>query len=422
MSKRALNKSRDFPQNNLEEENRMANRKANILIVSIIAIFLIACVLASILPATTYVAHADSGKKFETTGKSAYLVDYATGTVLYSRNENERLPIASMVKIMTANLTLEAIERGDITLDDDVLVSENAASMGGSQVFLDADSTHKVSDLLRSVIVASANDSCVALAEHIDGSVQKFVARMNSRADELGMKNTHFVNCTGLPAPGGYSSAKDASLMFAALIKHPIFFEYAKVWMEDYKHPSGRTTTISNTNKLVRFYKGCDGGKTGFTNEAKFCLTATAKRDDMRVIAVLIGADSSQNRNAAVSQMFDYAFANFENSVLKKANEPIENTVEVLGGKKTTINLSINNDLTAFKEKNGNENYEVKYELPRAIKAPIRQGDVIGEAYLVKDGVVVKEEPIVAIDDVDRKSLFDAIKDIAAHWTTQIAK
>ena len=401
----------------------MTKRKANFLIVSFVALFLVAIVFATVLPFVSGVASADSEpKKFESVGKSAYLVDCATGTVLYSKNENEKYPIASMVKIMTANLTFEAIDRGDISLDDDVLVSENAASMGGSQVFLDKDSTHKVSDLLMSVIVASANDSCVALAEHIDGSVEKFVARMNDRAAELGMQNTHFVNCTGLPAPGGYSSAKDASVMFAELIKHPKFFEYAGIWMQDFKHPSGRTTSINNTNKLVRFYKDCDGGKTGFTNEAKFCLTATAKRDDMRVIAVLIGADSSKSRNAAVSQMFDYAFANFENKVLKKSNEPIENSVEVLGGKQKNVSLILKNDLTAFCERNGRQSYEVKYDLPRTVKAPLKAGDEIGKAYLVKDGVVVKEEPVVLEFDVARKSLFDAIHDIATGWTTQIAK
>ena len=400
----------------------MTKLKTNLMVFAMILLFIAVVVLATTLPYVAGIASADSGKKYETTGKSAYLVDYATGTVLYARNENEKLPIASMVKIMTANLTFEAIERGDISLDDEVLVSENAASMGGSQVFLDADSTHKVSDLLRSVVVASANDSCVALAEHIDGSVEKFVARMNERANELGMKNTHFVNCTGLPAPGGYSSAKDSAIMFSALIKHPIFFDYAKVWMEDFKHPSGRTTSISNTNKLVRFYKGCDGGKTGFTNEAKFCLTATAKRDDMRVIAVLIGADSSQNRNAAVSQMFDYAFSSFENSVLQKANEPIENSIEVLGGKQKNIKLGVKNDITAFREKNGKSTFEVKYELKNTIKAPISAGEVVGKAYLVKDGVVIKEEEVVALEEVERKSLFDALKDIASGWTTQIAK
>ena len=354
----------------------MTKLRANILIITIILLFVAAIVLATAFPFVDGIASAESERKFETVGKSAYLVDYATGTVLYSRNENEKLPIASMVKIMTANLTFEAIERGNVSLDDDVLVSENAASMGGSQVFLDAGSTHKVSDLLRSVVVASANDSCVALAEHIDGSVEKFVARMNERAKELGMQNTRFVNCTGLPAPGGYSCAKDSATMFSALVKHPIFFEYAKVWMEDFKHPSGRTTSISNTNKLVRFYKGCDGGKTGFTNEAKFCLTATAKRDDMRIVAVLIGANSSQERNAAVSQMFDYAFANFENSVLKKAGEPIENSVEVLGGRQKTVKLALESDITAFRERNGKAQFEVKYDLPRTVKAPIKQGDV----------------------------------------------
>ncbi len=397
----------------------MIKLKANIAIILLIALFIATCVLASVFPYVTKVAHAEDNRKFETVGKSAYLVDYASGTVMYARNENERLPIASMVKIMTANLVFEAIERGDLSLDDEVTVSQNSASMGGSQVFLDADSKHKVGDLLRTIIVASANDSCVALAEHVDGSVERFVARMNERAKELGMADTHFVNCTGLPAPGGYSSAKDASVMFRELIKHPVFFEYAKVWMEDYKHPSGRTTSISNTNKLVRFYNGCDGGKTGFTSEAKFCLTATAKREDMRVIAVIIGADSSQNRNAAVSQMFDYAFAGFENKVLQKAGEPIENDIEVLGGKQKSVKAGLKNDVVAFSEKNGKSNVELRYDLKKSVKAPVRAGDVIGKAYLIKDGIVIKEEEVVAYESVERKSLFDAIRDVARDWATR---
>ncbi len=414
-----MNKKTVNPQNN-KRGNDMTNKKANFLILFTIIVFILAVLLAGILPFASQVAFADGGRKFESVGKSAYLVDYATGTVLYARKENDRLPIASMVKIMTANLVFEAIDRGEVSLDDDVLVSKNAASMGGSQVFLDKDSTHKVSDLLRSVVVASANDSCVALAEHIDGSVEKFVSRMNARAKELGMQNTQFVNCTGLPAPGGYSSAKDASIMFRELIKHPTFFEYANVWMEDFKHPSGRTTSISNTNKLVRYYNGCDGGKTGFTNEAKFCLTATAKRDDMRVIAVLIGADSSKNRNAAVSDMFDYAFANFENSVLQKAGEPIKNDIELVGGKQKTLQIAVKDDLTAFKERNSSAGYEVKFDIPSRIKAPIAVGDVVGKAYLVKDGVVAKEVDVVSLEDVKAKSLFDAIHDIASDWGTRV--
>lgn len=187
----------------------------------------------------------DAATDFKSVGKSAYMVDYATGTVLYSRNENERLPIASMVKIMTSLLTFESVDSGKISLDDDVVVSQNAASMGGSQVFLDANTTHKVGDLLKTVIVASANDSCVALAEHISGSVEAFVARMNERAAELGMENTVFKNCTGLPAAESFSSAKDVSIMFSQLIKHPKYFDYSQVWLEDYKHPDGRATTIA---------------------------------------------------------------------------------------------------------------------------------------------------------------------------------
>ena len=414
-----MNKNTAKLQNN-QRGNFMTGLKANIAIVLLIALFIAACVFASVFPYVTKVAHAEDSRKFETVGKSAYLVDYASGSVMYARNENERLPIASMVKIMTANLVFEAIERGELSLDDEVTVSQNSASMGGSQVFLDADSKHKVGDLLRTVVVASANDSCVALAEHIDGSVERFVARMNERARELGMKDTRFVNCTGLPAPGGYSSAKDASVMFGELIKHPVFFEYAKVWMEDYKHPSGRTTSISNTNKLVKFYKDCDGGKTGFTSEAKFCLTATAKRDDMRVIAVIIGADSSKNRNAAVSQMFDYAFAGFENKVLQKAGEPIDGTVEVLGGKQKSVKAMLNSDVVAFGEKNGKSSAEIRYDIKKSVKAPIKAGDVIGKAYLIKDGIVVKEEDVVAYESVERKSLFDAIRDVAHAWPTSV--
>ena len=258
---------------------------------------IIACVAAFVLIATFICTLcvssvfetkiANGAVDFKTVGKSGFLVDVATGTVLYSRNEKERLPIASMVKIMTALLTLEEVDSGRLALDDDVRISENAASMGGSQVFLDAGTTHKAGDLLKTVIVASANDSCVALAEHIDGCVEGFVARMNAKAKQLGMTDTVFKNCTGLPAAESFSSARDVSIMFRELIKHPVFFEYARVWLEDYKHPDGRTTTITNTNKLVRFYEGCDGGKTGFTSEAKFCLCATAKKNGMRVVAVV---------------------------------------------------------------------------------------------------------------------------------------
>ena len=359
----------------------------------------------------------DAATDFKSVGKSAYMVDYATGTVLYSRNENERLPIASIVKIMTSLLTFESVDSGKISLDDDVVVSQNAASMGGSQVFLDANTTHKVGDLLKTVIVASANDSCVALAEHITGSVESFVARMNERAAELGMENTVFKNCTGLPAAESFSSAKDVSIMFSQLIKHPKYFDYSQVWLEDYKHPDGRATTITNTNKLVKFYQGCDGGKTGFTSEAKFCLCATAKRNDMRVISVIIGADSSKVRNAAISASFDYAFANFSNKVMLKGGEKLDFEANVTGGKQSSVSIAAERDLTRFVGLDDKSKYDVRYEISD-VKAPLKAGDKVGVARLLKDGVEIDSVNVVSLEDVQSRNLFDAILDIARNWST----
>ncbi len=379
-------------------------------------LFLVAFVFVSIFALIPTVCEAATD--FKTVGKSAYMVDYATGTVLYARKENERLPIASMVKIMTSLLVLEAEERGDISLDDQVEVSQNSASMGGSQVFLEAGSKHKARDLLKTVIVSSANDSCVALAEHICGSVEGFVARMNARAKELGMNDTVFKNCTGLPAAESFSSAKDVSKMFGELIKHNEYFDYSKVWLEDYKHPDGRTTTITNTNKLVRFYQGCDGGKTGFTSEAKFCLSATAKKNDMRVIAVLIGADSSKVRNAAVSAMFDYAFSNFSNEILLKSGENLDIRLSVSGGKQNDIAIGVDRDVARFVARDDNAKYGVKYRLPSSVKAPLKKGDKVGEAYLLKDGIVIDKVNVVANENAERMSFFDAIGEIAKNWST----
>ncbi len=384
-----------------------------------VAVFMIAALVASLVYGIIFSSKSEialAEENFKSVGKSAYLIDEGTGEVIFARKEDERLPIASMVKIMTALLTLEAVDSGKCSLDDDVTVSEESASMGGSQVFLNAGSTHKLKDLLRTVIVASANDSCVALAEHVEGSTTSFVSKMNARAKELGMQNTNFKNCTGLPMAESFSSAKDVAIMFRELIKHPVYFEYSKVWLEDYAHPDGRFTTISNTNKLVKFYNGCDGGKTGYTSEAKFCLCATAKRDDMRIIAVIIGADSSKVRNGAISKMFDHSFANYSNKVLLKAGENIQNDVEVVGGKKQDISLSVNSDVSKFISKGDEASVELKYELPKTLKAPIKQGEVVGKVHLVKDGIVVLTTDVVANEDVERMSLWDAIKQITSQF------
>lgn len=387
------------------------------IVLCVLLVFTLA-MASSLLIQTNEVCHGAS-VDFKSVGKASCLVDVKSGYVLYERNQNERLPIASMVKIMTTLLAFEAVDNGDISLDDDVTISENSAGMGGSQVFLDAGSTHKVSELLKSIIVASANDSCVAIAEHICGSTERFVARMNERAKSLGMNNTQFKNCTGLPCAESFSCAKDVATMFAKLIEHPIYFEFAKIWLEDYVHPDGRVTTITNTNKLVRFYNGCDGGKTGFTSEAKFCLSATAKRDNMRVIAVVIGADSSKIRNGAVSAMFDYAFANFTNEIMLKAGEKLDIDVEVISGKQGYVAVGAEKDLTRFVAHDDTAKYDVKFEVAQSVKAPIKEGEVLGKAHLVKDGVVVDSVNIVAIESVEGRSYFDSIGEIAKNWATQ---
>ena len=389
-------------------KDRMHGLLKNLLVVLAVALFSVCAAVSAVFVPT---ARAEG---FSAEGRSAYLVDAATFTPLYAKNENERLPIASMVKIMTVLLTLEAVDRGELSLDEKVPVSENAASMGGSQVFLDAGTEHRAGDLLKSVIVASANDSCVALAERVSGSVEGFVSDMNARAAELGMKDTRFANCTGLPAAESFSTAHDVALMFREVIRHPVYFEDAGVWLEDYVHPDGRTTVMTNTNKLVKFYNGCDGGKTGFTSEAKFCLAATAERDGMRVIAVVAGADSSKSRFNAVSSMFNHAFGSFKAEKLLGAGELATQRVKVAGGKERSVGVTVSEDIVRLAPRSDKAAAELRLELPDKVKAPVRKGDVVGKGYVVVDGTAVREFDLVAAEDVARASIWDLFRRIGS--------
>lgn len=395
-------------QNEITLENRLAK------IVGFAVIFLFSLtILSTLLPLGKNIAFAD---EIKVNGKAVYLVDSATGTEMYSSRSDDRLPIASMVKIMTTLLALESVDRGDLSLDEMVPVSDVAASMGGSQVFLDSGKEYKAGELIKSIIVASANDSCVAMAERLSGSVEGFVKDMNERAKALGMNNTNFVNCTGLPAPESYSSAKDVSIMFRELIKHPKYFEYAGIWLEDFVHPDGRTTSMTNTNKLVRFYNGCDGGKTGFTSEAKFCLSATAERNGLRVVAVVIGADSSKERFASVSNLFGYAFSNYSAKVIQSKDDCIENSIRVLGGREKGISVAVKEDFKALVKKGDDDEYKVHFNLPATIKAPIIRGGEIGKAYLTRNGEVIGECPVVSVVDVEKARYSDTLKHICDEW------
>lgn len=375
---------------------------------------LLAGALVAIAIVSAGVRVATAEEPLAAKAKAAVLMDAESGTIITEKNPTERVPIASMVKIMTLNIAFEEIEAGRLGYDDDVTASEYATSMGGSQAFLDTGSTYKVGELIKSIVVASANDSCVAIAEHISGSVPAFVERMNSTAGAWGMENTNFVNCTGLPAPNGYSSAGDAAIMFRRLIEHKDFFEFANVWMFDFVHPSGRVTQLSNTNKLVRFYEGCDGGKTGFTSEALSCLAATAKRGNTRLVCVVVGAPDSKTRNAQVCGLFNYGFAGFESKKYVCAGDKIDGAATVDGGKTSEVSGYAAGDLAVFGKKGGGQ-CEVTTEF-YSVSAPLKKGDPIGVVRLVRDGETVASSSILASEDVETKTYGDVIGDFIKNW------
>ena len=371
-------------------------------------IFVVGIVLliAAIAPVAAY---AD-GATFNVTSKEAILMS-EDGQVLFESNATEKRPIASMTKIMTLLCAYDAIDSGKVSLNDDVVASSHAASMGGSQVFLDANATYKLENLIKSIVVCSANDSCVAVAEYIEGSVENFVSKMNAKAKELGLVATHFENCTGLPAVSQYSCAKDVGVMLSKLIEHPHYFTCANIWMEDFLHPSGRVTGMTNTNKLIRFYDGCDGGKTGYTNEAQHCLAATAKRGDTRVIAVVVGAPDSKTRFKEVSDMFNYAFANYESKIYLHQNADV-GSVAVQGGKEDFVEAVADAKLLAFGKK-GNSDCQVNVELCDNVKAPVTRGDVLGTATLTDgNGKVLGQVNLIAKNDVAAKSYWDYVKEL----------
>jgi len=362
----------------------------------------------------TVAAAIEQQEKLSVNAKSGLLMDFDTGTIVFEQNADERMPIASMVKIMTLTLCFEEMQKGELKVDSDIVASSNATSMGGSQAFLDTGASYKLDELLKTIIVASANDSCVAIAEHISGSVEEFVIRMNEKAKNLGMENTNFANCTGLPSPNGYSSAKDVALMTKEMLKHDAFYDYSTVWMFDLVHPCGRITELSNTNKLTKHYNGCDGGKTGFTNEAKYCLSATAKRGQTRLISVVMGAETSKVRNGENSKLFNYGFANYETRLLVDKGENLLDPVVVAKGKQPCVNLLTDSQLHYFGKKG---KLEVVYNHNlQTLKAPVAVGQEAGELAVTVDGVEVGTVKLVTENAVGKKSYLDYLNDTIANW------
>lgn len=349
--------------------------------------------------------------------KSYYLVEYETGNVLSKYNEDEKRPIASMVKIMTLVLTFDAIERGALNMEQKLVISENASGMGGSQMFLDANKEYFVKDLIKGVVVCSANDAAVALAEAISGSVEGFVNDMNEYAKTLGMNNTKFANTTGLPGGEQYSTAKDVTLMTRKLLSNKEYYKFSTIWMEDFVHPDGRKTEMVNTNKLVRFYQGCDSGKTGFTNDAMFCLSASAMRKDMRVIATVLGGTNSKARFKKVSDLFNYAFANYEQKVIFKAGESIPNKLNIPKSKYDSVDIYSENDIKVFSDKKTKVTPNVKITLEKGLKAPLKADTKIGKVTVYNEnGDLLCESNLCLKNDVKRQNLIDAMRTVLRNW------
>ncbi len=379
---------------------------------SILAFALLFCGLQM---KTISVVIAENEKDVDISSKSAILMEYDSGEVLFSKDECKRLPVASMVKMMTILLSLEELQEGNVALDTKISTSENAAGMGGSQVFIDPFVEYSFEDLLKSVIMASANDASVALAEYFNGNEKAFTNRMNKRAKELGMKDTHYSNCTGLPAPEQYSSARDTAILLKEILKHEIYHNYSTIWMDTLTHPSGRTTELVNTNRLIRYFKGCDGGKTGSTNEAGCCLGASAKRDDMRLISVIVGAENSKTRFNESASLLNFGFKNFESQKLADVSKVIQN-IPVLKGKIANIDVFASEDFSAVVKKGDVSNYQVDYEIEENIKAPTKAGDVVGKIIISKNGNLVKKIAAVVREDVKPLSIFETAKKVIHKW------
>ena len=340
--------------------------------------------------------------------KSAILIEADTGSVLYEMNADERLPIASVTKIMTMLLIMEAVDEGVISLDDMVTVSENAMSYGGSTMFLEAGEELSVNDMLKGIAVASANDGSVAMAEHLSGSETAFVDKMNEKAKSLGMSNTNFINTNGLDEDGHYSSARDVSIMSKELLKHKKITDYTSILTDELR---GGKFQLANTNKLIRFYNGANGLKTGSTSEALCCLSASAKRDDMQLIAVVLGAPTSEKRFNTARELLNFGFANYKLDKLVTQNEFIADA-DVVNGTKKTVRAIAKSNKVKLTEKSNIKEIQKNILLDSEIEAPIKKGETVGVLEFLSEGTIIDKVEIVASEDIEKKGVFRIITDI----------
>lgn len=344
---------------------------------------------------------------FAPNAKSAILMDQETEKVLFSKNENEKLPPASMTKLASMLVIMETIDAGKLKFSDEVTISEKSASMGGSQVFLEAGEVYTVEELLKSIAIASGNDAVVAMAEKISGSEEEFVKLLNKRMKEIGANNTNFVNAHGLDTDNHVSTAKDMAIIALNLLKHDRILKYTSIYEEYLEKKDGNKTWLVNTNKLVRFYDGVDGLKTGFTKNAGYCLTATAKKNNFRLISVVMGEDTTESRSKDTINMLNYGFNTFKINTIKTKDE-ILGRVRVEGGKKDYVNLVLTKNATELlKITDKKEKYSFKLKV-NTITAPVKKGDIVGSSEIIdKDGNIVDEVELTINENIYKANLKD---------------
>ena len=358
----------------------------------------------------------EEGTPMTLTAPSAILMEAETGTVIFEKNADERRQAASVTKLMTLLLLFERLDEGTITLDDHVTVSPYAAGQTGSQALLDAHAVYPLRDLLKGTVIASGNDSAVALAEYVAGTEESFVALMNARADQMGLKNTHYENCTGLPAAGQYTSARDVAAISREIAKHPGYFDYSSVWLDTLTHPSGRKTDLTNTNRLVRFYKDCDGFKTGSTNEAKYCISATAQRNGMRLIAVVLGVPASQTRFDEARAMMDYGFATYARTQVARKGDLTGVNIPVKMGARDRVEVALGSGLSMLLRAGQGSQLSFETQLPESVAAPVRAGQELGTVRVLLNGRPVAELPAVAAQEVRLPGLLEGFKRLLENW------
>lgn len=347
------------------------------------------------------------GPDLKIDGLSAVLMEPNSGEILYSKNPDQKLPPASVTKLMVMLLTLEALDKGQIKLTDVISASPEACRMGGSQIWLEPGEEMTVADLLKAVCIVSANDASYALGEYLAGSEENFIALMNKRAAELGLKNTHFVNTTGLEPDGGgvgnLTSAGDMAILAREVIKYPMVFKWTGVWIDSLR---GGKSFLRNTNKLVRFYRGCDGLKTGYTDKAGYCLVATAQRDGVRLIAVVMKSSTIDSRSRDISTLFNYGFSQYRSFRVSQAGEKV-GQVKVFRGKESKVDVVVPRELTAILKRSQTGEVIKTVKLNRMVAAPVKRGQIVGEVVLTYEGKPCGRMELVAAKDVGRAGFFE---------------